>query len=121
MPRSKKYARIAITLPSEDLAAADKLAAALDRPRSWVVAEAIRQYAAAARGPSAGPPLTPGLGPSRQQQLVRDMELTPEQRVREAEESAGLTSLGEPKGTAQHVWAFDDYTAYVDWKRRRGG
>ena len=34
MPRNSRYARIAITLPKPDLAAADRLARALDRPLS---------------------------------------------------------------------------------------
>jgi len=42
--RAPNYARIAITLPPDDLAAADRLAAAHDRSRSWIVAEALRQY-----------------------------------------------------------------------------
>jgi len=46
MPKSKRYARIAITLPEQDLAAADRMALAKDRSRSWIVAEAIRRYAA---------------------------------------------------------------------------
>ena len=44
MPRGKPFARIAITLPSVELAAADRLAAAQDRSRSWIVAEAVRRY-----------------------------------------------------------------------------
>jgi hypothetical protein len=38
MPKRKLYARIAITLPDADLAAADRLARAQDRSRSWIVA-----------------------------------------------------------------------------------
>jgi hypothetical protein len=41
-----QFSRISITLPPATLAAADELARALDRPRSWVVAEAIRRFAA---------------------------------------------------------------------------
>ncbi|MBA3498014.1 MAG: ribbon-helix-helix protein, CopG family, partial [Gemmatimonadales bacterium] len=40
MTRKRPYARISITLPREVLAAADSQAKALDRPRSWVIAEA---------------------------------------------------------------------------------
>jgi metal-responsive CopG/Arc/MetJ family transcriptional regulator len=47
MTSRQPYARIAITLPPEDLAAADRLAAQQDRSRSWIVAEAVRQYVAA--------------------------------------------------------------------------
>ena len=44
MPRGKPFARSAITLPAEEFAAADRLAAAQDRSRSWIVAEAVRRY-----------------------------------------------------------------------------
>jgi predicted transcriptional regulator len=47
MTPRKSYARIAITLPPEDLVAADRLAEELDRSRSWVIAEAVRQFVAA--------------------------------------------------------------------------
>jgi len=47
MSKTPPYARIAITLPPDTLRAADELAAQQDRSRSWIVAEAIRQYAAA--------------------------------------------------------------------------
>jgi hypothetical protein len=50
---SPQYSRISITLPPETLAAADGLARALDRPRSWVVAEAIRRFASG-NPPAAG-------------------------------------------------------------------
>jgi hypothetical protein len=50
MPRKSPYARIAITLPQADLAAADQLARDQDRRRSWIIAEAIRQYAALGGG-----------------------------------------------------------------------
>jgi predicted nucleotidyltransferase len=81
MPKRKPYARIAITLPATDLAAADRLAKALDRSRSWVIAESIRRYTAA----EAAPPQSPGLGPYRLEQLKADLSLTPEQRVRAAQ------------------------------------
>ena len=126
------YSRIAITLPKADLAAADKLARAQDRPRSWIIAEAIRRFVVASapqRAPSpAGPPAksaerdpvqpAPGLGESRLAQLTRDLALTPEARVRAAEETLRLTDrIRRPK--AQHVIAFDRYLDYIDWQRTR--
>jgi hypothetical protein len=67
MKSEHPYARIAITLPPEDLAAADRLAAALDRSRSWVIAEALRQFVAA-QGASSEPrsraPTTHGRRPA---------------------------------------------------------
>lgn len=134
MSRIKSYARIAITLPGKDLAAADRLAQALDRSRSWVVAEAIRRFTAPgaatsgrAEGsaqtttavPSPAPaPAAHGLGASRLAQLERDMSLTPEARVRAAEETLRLTELGR-KPRTHTLRAFATYLDYLDWKRSR--
>src|SRR5436305_7584607 len=88
MPRKTRYARIAITLPKEDLAAADRLARQQDRPRSWVIAEAVRRYAATVspaatrRAASDDGHLDHGIGASRRAQLIADLRLTPEARVR---------------------------------------
>lgn len=81
MPKKLPYARIAITLPQADLAAADRLAAAQDRSRSWIIAEALRRYAAEVAGTQPGEPLDEG----RRAQLARDAALTPSERVRIAE------------------------------------
>jgi hypothetical protein len=119
MPRKKRFSRIAITLPSPDLAAADRLATAQDRSRSWIVAEAIRQYVASQKSLAPVlPPTRSGLGPLRSEQLARDMALTPEQRVREADETLRLTIAREP-ARVQQLLAFDSYEDYLDWKTRR--
>lgn len=117
MPR---FARIAITLPPEDLAAADALARRHDRSRSWVVAEAIRRYAAEQAADPIGNASHDhaGLGPSRHAQLLADLRLTPEQRVRAAEETARVTVLRRP-AAAKRVLAFDRYEDYLAWKRRQ--
>ncbi|MGH7700607.1 MAG: CopG family ribbon-helix-helix protein [Gemmatimonadales bacterium] len=116
-------ARISITLPRDVLAAADRRAKELDRSRSWVVAEALRQWLAtggarAVREPPS-PPYVPGLGPSRLAQLEADLRLTPEERVRAAEETA---RLGEVVAGARRRPAgllfFDRYEDYLEWKRR---
>jgi predicted transcriptional regulator len=104
MPKPRRYARIAITLPPETLAAADRLAHAADRSRSWVIAEAVRRYAAA------------GLGPSRTAQLSRDLRLTPEARVRAAEETTRVADLRHgPR--RDRMLAFDRYEDFLDWNR----
>ncbi len=46
MSRKTKYARVAITIPEQDLAAADELARDRDRSRSWIISEAVREYIA---------------------------------------------------------------------------
>lgn len=133
MSRAKRFARIAITLPEKDLAAADRLAKAQDRSRSWIVAEAIRRFAVGNDAPSAietgvlgldesaardADAQRGGLGASRLAQLVRDMALTPEARVRAAEETLRLTEQA-PTPRTHTVRAFDRYLDFLDWKRDR--
>lgn len=118
------FARISITLPRDVLAAADRRAQALDRSRSWLIAEAIRAYALGSSpqvGEPSAPPAgvtAPGLGPQRLAQLESDLRLTPEQRVRAA---AVTARLGErvrgARGRPHRVLSFDQYEDYVDWKR----
>ena len=80
MPKRKPYARIAITLPAQELAAADRLARSQDRSRSWIIAEAIRRYSA-----STNPPQSPGLGEQRLSQLRADLALPVARRLGAAE------------------------------------
>ena len=107
MATHPRFARIAITLPASDLASADRLAKQQDRSRSWIVAEAIRRYAAEL-GEGGSPD---NLGMSRRAQLRRDLALTPEARVREAEETHHRSEqLSDP----QHFATFDDF---LSWRR----
>lgn len=122
MPARKRYARIAITLPREVLAAADRLAARLDRSRSWVIAEAVRQFEhpTAVRDVASSPysvPVEPGLGGFRLAQLQADLRLSPEERVKAAEATARLDRLMRPARGDQLVF-FDDLDQYVRWKQR---
>jgi hypothetical protein len=82
-----------------------------------------RAYSAEDQPQVRGPAVPPvgvtgrGLGPERLAQLVSDLRLTPEQRIRAAEETA---RLGEPRGTrARRHWilSFDRYEDYLEWKR----
>ncbi len=108
------FARIAITLPRPVLAAADRAASALDRSRSWVIAEAVRRFTIEPPAPVS--PLTPGVGPLRRAQLTADLRLSPEERVREAEETMRTSRLAH--GAGRHgIVAFDRYEDYLDWKR----
>jgi hypothetical protein len=111
MTASKPYARIAITLPQADLASADRLAALQDRSRSWIIAEAVRRYAAEFAAAEASPPL----GASRHAQLVRDAALTAEQRVHEAERVAAV-GVADPASweTPRRFGSFDDF---LEWQR----
>lgn len=118
MPRPDRFARIAITLPRDVLKAADRQARALGRSRSWVIADAVRRYAreiTTGVEPVAPMALRPGLGESRRAQLIADLRLTPEQRVREAEET--LPASARSRGRRPGILGFDRYEDYLDWKR----
>jgi hypothetical protein len=131
MPRDRKpFARIAITMPQEVLEMADRLAARLDRSRSWVIAESIRRFAVetpieyrgggrvrevAAGGYPSRP--APGLGAYRHGQLEADLRLTPEERVRAAEATARLDRLIRPS-QGQQLLVFERREDYLRWKQR---
>ena len=117
-------ARISITVARDLLVAADRRAKKLERSRSWVVAEALRRYlarpgavreSAVAPYEAAGPK---GLGSYRRAQLDADLALTPEQRVREAEQTARVAELAAGKRLGHRVLTFDRYEDYLEWKRR---
>jgi len=122
--------RISATIPDDLVAAADQRATRLDRSRSWVIAEALRQYLARA-GPlpePGGQPQDPhaagliapiGLGPSRLEQLRADLRLSPEERVKEAERTFRLSRRG-PQPSRQPVIAFESFEDYLEWDRREG-
>ncbi|HVH68359.1 MAG TPA: ribbon-helix-helix protein, CopG family [Gemmatimonadales bacterium] len=119
------FTRISITLPRDVLAAADRRARALDRSRSWLIVAAIRAYLAESPSRVREPNATedggtsPGLGPLRLAQLESDLRLTPERRVRAAEENARLGELVRgARGRRNRVLSFDRYEDYVEWKRR---
>ncbi len=105
-----KYARIAITLPPDDLAAADRLAAAHDRSRSWIVAEALRQYVARADSSAA-------LGASRHAQVVRDLQHTAEARIRDAEQREVLSVDPEHADSLETPLRFASYDEFAAWRR----
>ena len=126
MTEGTRFARISITLPRALLVAADLRARELDRPRSWIVADALRGYLS---GSPARPPAVreatsapysaaPGLGPYRLAQLEADLALTPEQRVREAERTARATPRRARSG--HRLLLFDRYEDYLEWKRNQG-
>jgi hypothetical protein len=113
MPRGTPFSRIAITLPAEDLAAADRLAAEQDRSRSWIVAEALRQYVAAQCTEAAGQVLDP----SRREQLRRDLALSPTERVLAAERSVHV--VGPDTLSTEEPIIFADFDAFLAWSRQQ--
>ena len=106
-----KAAKIAITIPSDDLAAADALAAKLGRSRSWVLSEALRRFVAHER-------LSRELDESRAAQLRRDLALTAEVRLREAQSEVAIADAMTPVSQEQPR-RFAHYDDFVAWRRAR--
>ncbi len=123
-------ARITITLPPDLVEAADRRARELDRSRSWVVAEALKRHLEAPEadgGVQHGQAVyesardayrVRGLGDYRLAQLEADLALSPEQRIREAEETARTAESKERGWRGDRVLMFDRYEDYLAWKRR---
>jgi predicted transcriptional regulator len=115
-------ARISITIPEELIAAADRRAAELERSRSWVLVDALRQYLAKPEGAvhEGEVAYLGGLGALRTAQLEADLRLTPEERVIEAERTLQVEDVrrGSRKAQQDRLLTFDRYEDYVDWKRR---
>ncbi len=122
--------RITITIPESLVREVDRLARQLDRSRSWVVSDAVRRHVAAAAQAASGERsvresesrpygVVSGLGPSRQTQLEADLTLTPEERVKAAEQTARVPDLvGPAPSRRDRILFFDSYEDYLDWKRR---
>lgn len=126
-------ARISVTLPPALVEAADARARALDRSRSWVVAEALRQYLAAAPGEEAqaggrvlrvAETITSAYEASaveeaRLRHLRAEAALPPNERLRRAEELGHLARRAQRRGARRQVIAFDSYEDYYEWKKAR--
>jgi hypothetical protein len=131
------FRRVTVTVPAAVLDAADRLAARLDRSRSWVVAEALRRLiaqpeaapAAGSVSETASSPAAVGEAPPppnevqaafRAAEVARfegDLAMTPEQRVHIAEELARISPSDRPRPQFRRVLQFDTYADYLDWKR----
>lgn len=105
-----KAKKIAITIPPEDLDAADRLAVRLGRSRSWVLSEALRRFVAHER-------LTNELDTSRAIQLRRDLQRTAEQRVRESDVAVAEPYAG---GVIEQPRRFVSYEDFVVWRKSGG-
>ena len=121
------YRRVTVTVPGAVLEAGDRLADRLDRSRSWVVAEALRRYAEV---PEAGPaahavrePVAPSyevrqaFRAAELSRLESDLALTPERRVKIAEDLARTAPAGRGRPRFRRVLQFDSYDDYLEWKR----
>ena len=121
--------RISITLPKDVLEAADRRARALDRSRSWLIVEAVRAYLAAPAGSRVREADAPAsavqeVADARRRHLVADLKRSPAERLRRAEELAGLAKQVRPRrGRREQVIGFDSYEDFYEWKkaRRAGG
>lgn len=114
------FARIAITLPKDVLAAIDRRAKELDRSRSRVIVDALRAYLAT---PTVGrEPTQPAYGSdvfgvARRQQLERDLERSPAERLRVAEEAARVAKSRRTARGRQQIIGFDSYEDFCEWKK----
>ena len=113
MPRKKKsqpYSRIAITLPPDVLEAADRLAARLDRSRSWVVADAVRRYETAPADQAEV------IAAGRREMLRAALALSTEERLERAEDLVELGRMAHPRAPRAQVIAFDSADDFAAWK-----
>lgn len=108
-----RAAKIAISIPPDDLAAADALASKLGRSRSWILSEALRRFVAHER-------LSHELDASRAAQLRRDLALTAEERLRETEDEFAAVGEAAPMG-CEEPRRFLNYDDFVAWRRARSG
>lgn len=106
-----KYAKVTISIPLADLLRADELARATDQSRSWIVSEALRQYLTQLPSPK-----EPTLDPSRTLQLIRDLALTAEERIRVTEDDS-LASGNAALGRVEQPRVFAGYDAFAAWRR----
>lgn len=114
--------RITITLPRDLLAAADARAKRLDRSRSWVVAESLRQLVSGVPGVVREPPVAYGAREvleARRFHAASDLRLSPAERLRRAEELGRLGRTAQRRAPRQQVIAFDSYEDYYEWKKAR--
>ncbi len=123
-----KIERISITLPADLVRFADREAKRLGRPRSWVIAEALRGAAGLPLQAEASTvreqvrppygPIVPGLGEYRANQVKLDLALTPERRVRAAEGSVRLGEQAHPRAPRRTLIFFDRFEDYLAWKSK---
>src|SRR5437773_3958752 len=119
------YARIAITLPKDLVAAADRRAREIDRSRSRVIAAALRAYLDSPPPPAqVREPVRPAygsdaIGSARRAQLERDLARTPAQRLAAAEQLARLARGARPRARRprQQIIGFDSYEDFYEWKK----
>lgn len=125
------YARVSVTIPEDLLMAVDRRAREVDRPRSWVVADALRAYLGHASGTVAGqrPPRVPEassvpygaveVAAARLRHLEAELRLTPAERLRRGEELGRLALERQHRGRRHQIIGFDSYEDFYEWKKAR--
>ena len=112
--------RISITLPPELAKAIDAKARELDRSRSWVIAEAARRFVeapAAAVHENSPAIATSEVAAARRRHLYTEAKLTPEERVRRAEDLVRIARQVRQRKPRRQVIGFDSYEDFYEWKR----
>jgi predicted transcriptional regulator len=129
MTRSR-IERISITLPAELVRWADREAKRLGRPRSWVIAEALRGAAGTGRAtldagsgmvretvvsPYAG--VEAEMADARDRRLRAALALPAAARLRKAEELLRLAHAVRPRRGRHQIIAFDTFEEFWQWKK----
>jgi hypothetical protein len=121
--------------------AADQRAENIDRSRSWVLTEALRQYlahSAASRSAREEATTAYAVAPdqrggtdepatdaaaeiqaARVRRLRSELALPALERLRRAEELARLSAPHTESGVSLQVMGFDTYEAYYEWRKSR--
>lgn len=109
MPSDRPFVRISMTIPSDVLRRADRIAKREGRSRSWVLTDAVRRLA------EPTPAHLPRLDDSRRGLLQADLALSPTERVLAAERTAREVPV---RRFAALFVTFDRFEDYLEWKRR---
>lgn len=125
----QKIERISITLPADVLRLADREAKRLNRPRSWVIAEALRGYQSTIDGPvahadtvreSVSSPygaVAGDLAEGKDRRLRLALSWTPAERLRRAEQLVRLARAVRPRRERKQIVAFETFEEFWQWKR----
>jgi hypothetical protein len=123
MSTKKRLTRISCTVPEDVVAAADRIAEAEQRSRSWVISEAVRRYAGGAhpaprpvREASSPAYAAEAIAEGREGQLRRNLGLSPEERLAEAEELMAFAKGVHPRRRRAQIIGFETLEDFAAWK-----
>ena len=103
-----------MTIPADVLRRADRIARALDRSRSWVLAEAVRRLEPGNAQATPSARADQRLDPFRAQQLASDLKLSVEDRVLAAERTAREVTV---RSFGRLFITFDRPEDWFHWKQ----